>query len=564
MTAIRQTHVLSVLVLGVVGLLASALPGAAQFTYNCTNPCVAPDCVCASLQPPGDLAAEETPQIILLTFDDNVSTNDGSYQVAQQVLTNHFNPNGTPIQATFYVKTGDSDYRAVQQMYAQGHEIAMHSMTHTTTTNTDIDTWRREIFGARKAISDLAQIPLEKIVGFRAPGLYYNQYSMQALAEAGLEYDSSIEEGLWDGLSQNGSYMVWPYTFDNGPGQFVAQPLPEQHAGLFEVPVWEILNNDGTPACLMDFPTGTYSQVMAIFQNNLENRWMGNRAPMGLFTHTYVLGEAGYEWRVDLVNEFISWALTNFGSNVWFVSNHSLIEFMRNPVACSNAATFPPFITTTNSIPVDSVVTCLYTTTWFTTCGTCPPEYPYPHTVFGEAVAITGGVIRALTNLYDQAEVRISNNTDKVITDWLAEFRVWKGQVRILWPGTFTQALVGSGTKVVLRPNGTDKPLWPGEVEVNTFEVTNTLGANIIIMSNKVTLFELQPTRPTLESVVFTDSNEVVASWNNAAANYELSYTTNKDLNLGWQTVEVHGRTSTVVALPEDADSAVFRLKTMY
>ena len=139
---------------------------AVALDYTCSD-CSAPDCVCASVQPPGGLQAANVPQIVLLTFDDSVHT--ASYATCQQLLTNHVNPNGTPIQATFYTQSKWSDFRLVQQLHAQGHEIALHTMSHTTTTNTDVDTWRREIYGCRKALSELAQIPIEDIVGFRAP-----------------------------------------------------------------------------------------------------------------------------------------------------------------------------------------------------------------------------------------------------------------------------------------------------------------------------------------------------------------------------------------------------------
>lgn len=563
MTAIRETRAKSIVVLCVLVILTAIVPGACGFTYNCTNPCSPPDCVCASTQPPGGLQATNTPQIVLLTFDDEV--NATTYDICQQVLTNHWNPNGTPIQATFFVKARKSDYRLIQQLYAQGHEIAMHTMTHDTGTNTDVGTWRREIYGCRKALADLAHIPLEEIVGFRAPGLNYNHASFQALAEAGLEYDTSIYEGLDGGLSTSGSTEVWPYTLDSGLGQIAHKPPPEQpFPGLFEVPLWVMLDTNGVTACLMDFPEGTYNEILDIFKLNLDNRYWGNRAPMGLFMHSYFLGQEGEEWRIDLLNEFISWAQTY--TDVWFVSTHSLVEFMRNPVGAGAATSFPPFVTTERTIPVGSVVTCVYTTATFRTCAECPPVYPAPDCVFGQATAATGGVVRtAVTAPYPtsyEAELVVSNDTDKTMVDWKAEFRVRRGQVQWLSPGVYTTIVADIGQKVTVHPSPWVTPLFPGEAETNYFAVINTAGDSSL-MSNKVTLFELTPTRPVIDRVVFADTNRVVTSWDNAAANYLLLYTTNQDLS-GWQSVEVHGRTSAVTVLPPEAVSAFFRLKTLY
>ena len=537
----------------------------AALDYSCSN-CESPDCVCASIQPPGGLQAANTPQLVLITFDDSVHA--ASYATCQQILTNHVNPNGTPIQATFFTESMWSDFRLIQQLYAQGHEIAIHTMSHTTMTNTDIDTWRREIYGCRKALAELAQIPLADIVGFRAPGLDYNHYSFQTLAEAGLEYDSSITEGL-GGLSSSASTMIWPYTFDNGVAQLTYKPPPQTNfPGLFEVPLWQTLDDQGAVASTMDFPAGTSNQILDIFKLNLENRYFGNRAPMGLFMHANYLGESGQGWRLDLLNEFIRWAQSNpdFESNVWFVSTHAAVEFMRNPVGLLAATSFPPFVTTQRSLPpVSMVVTCAWTTATFRTCGECPPVYPEPERVFGQATVVTGGVVETTNYEVHATEygswLRVSNDTDRIVIGWEAEFRVYRGQIQYFTPGLYTTAVAGSGTRVYARPYPTSRPLFPGEVETNYFWVTNTAG-NTFVTDKKVTLYELTPTQPTIEGLAVSGSN-VEARWDNAAANYQLLFTTNDDLG-NWQSVEVHGRTSAVVSLPAGADRAHFRLKTAY
>ncbi len=555
----------ALLILILAGTRAQALD------YSCSN-CASPDCVCANIQPPGGLDPTNVPQIVLITFDDAVST--GTYAVCQSILTNHVNPNGTPIQATFYINTDWNDYRLTQQLYAQGHEIAIHTMTHTTTTNTDVSTWRREIYGCRKAISDLAQIPLEDIVGFRAPGLDYNHFSFQALAEAGMVYDASIAEGL-GGLSMDGSRMIWPYTFDNGLAQIAYKPAPQSNfPGLFEVPLWQTFNGSGAAVSTMDFPAGTSNEILDIFKLNLENRYFGTRAPMGLFMHATAgysgsLGEPGQAWRIDLLNEFIRWALSNpdFGSNIWFVSARDAVDYMKNPVALTAITSFPPFVTTPKTIPpVSMVVTCVWTSAYFRTCGECPPVYPAPENVFGSAVAVTGGVIQT-TNYETYAteygsRLEISNNTDRVVVEWEAEFRTFRGQIKYFMPGLYTTTVVGSGTKVVAHPYPTLRPLYPGEVETNYFWVTNTAGSSTIL-DKKITLYALTNTQPTIAGVVFTDTNRIVASWDNVAANYELMFTTNQDFS-NWQSVEVHGRTSAVTVLPPGTDHGYFKLKTMY
>ena len=107
--------------------------------------------------PPGGLLPSQIPQIMVMSFDDSISS--ASWDCVQGVLTNHFNPNGNPIKATFFVSLdGKVDYCLIQNIYAAGNEIAVHTMSHTTDTNSTAATWRSEIVGCRKAISDLAQM----------------------------------------------------------------------------------------------------------------------------------------------------------------------------------------------------------------------------------------------------------------------------------------------------------------------------------------------------------------------------------------------------------------------
>uniref|UniRef100_A0A1B0CKK6 NodB homology domain-containing protein n=1 Tax=Lutzomyia longipalpis TaxID=7200 RepID=A0A1B0CKK6_LUTLO len=76
----------------------------------------------------GDLAVEETPQIVLITFDDAVNDlNRGTY--AELFERGRVNPNGCPISGTFYVSHEWTDYVQVQNLYADGHEIASHTVS---------------------------------------------------------------------------------------------------------------------------------------------------------------------------------------------------------------------------------------------------------------------------------------------------------------------------------------------------------------------------------------------------------------------------------------------------
>lgn len=71
---------------------------------------------------------KDVPQIVLLTFDDSV--NDLNKDLYKDLFQNgRLNPNGCPISATFYVSHEWTDYGQVQNLYADGHEIASHTIS---------------------------------------------------------------------------------------------------------------------------------------------------------------------------------------------------------------------------------------------------------------------------------------------------------------------------------------------------------------------------------------------------------------------------------------------------
>lgn len=76
----------------------------------------------------GNLPVEEVPQIVLLTFDDAVNDLNKQYYI-ELFESGRLNPNGCPISATFYVSHEWTDYSQVQNLYADGHEMASHTVS---------------------------------------------------------------------------------------------------------------------------------------------------------------------------------------------------------------------------------------------------------------------------------------------------------------------------------------------------------------------------------------------------------------------------------------------------
>lgn len=93
--------------------------------------CHLPNCFCSSsgTRIPGRLEVRTIPQMILLTFDGAVNS-DNWELISQTLLKNTYkNPNGCRIQATFFISHSFTNYQYVQKLWNEGHEIAVHSVT---------------------------------------------------------------------------------------------------------------------------------------------------------------------------------------------------------------------------------------------------------------------------------------------------------------------------------------------------------------------------------------------------------------------------------------------------
>ncbi|KAH9528626.1 chitin binding [Dermatophagoides farinae] len=245
--------------------------------------CRLPKCFCPDVKPPSGLKRKEIPQMILLTFDDAV--NDVNFPLYQEIFerqTKRTNPNGCPMKGTFFVSHEWTDYGKVQTLYARGHEIASHSITHSYGENFSTKQWYREIAGQREILHRFAGIPRHEIRGMRAPFLQIGgDEQFQMLMDANMTYDSSIS--IFDNAPP-----YWPYTLDFGiQHDCMITPCPTRsYPGLWEIGLimWHDLMGGGR--CTMGnsctSPTdekGVFDLIMTNFKRHYET----NRAPFGLF-----------------------------------------------------------------------------------------------------------------------------------------------------------------------------------------------------------------------------------------------------------------------------------------
>lgn len=193
---------------------------------SCPESCQLPDCRCSSTDIPGGIPATKTPQFVMLTFDDGVTVSNINYY--RSAFDDRVNPNGCPVSATFFVSHEYTDYSLVQELYSKGHEIALHSITHNTTTtywtSANESQLSKEFSGERDLISHFTHIPPQEMRGLRLPFLQMSgETSFQMMQTENFTYDCS-----WPTIR----YLnpgLWPYSLDHPSNQdCVIGPCPQQ------------------------------------------------------------------------------------------------------------------------------------------------------------------------------------------------------------------------------------------------------------------------------------------------------------------------------------------------
>ncbi|KAF9170083.1 hypothetical protein BGX21_009348 [Mortierella sp. AD011] len=337
--------------------------------------CVHPACVCPSLTPPKNMDPKTVPQFFTLTFDDAIQAQ--TVPVAESLMKSHTNPNGCPIKSTWFAQTLYSDYSLIQQWYANGNEVADHTMNHIGTPPAE------EIIGNLKAINAFSGIPFAKMNGFRAPFFNYSEATFEILGQEKFLYDSST------GAIPANAY--WPYTLDYGLANDCWTGICNKDIklpGLWEVPMHAIMDSDLPDAIAhsMDAQLEIPSDIVAdVLRKNFDRHYTGNRAPFGIFLHPVHVGNA-----TQLYNDLFSYARSF--PDVWFVTNQQLLEWMKNPVPASQMADQPYMKCTlpaigkeicnglddTNSGTIDKGVleTCNFVAGPWSTCYGCPKTSP--------------------------------------------------------------------------------------------------------------------------------------------------------------------------------------------
>jgi peptidoglycan/xylan/chitin deacetylase (PgdA/CDA1 family) len=297
--------------------------------------------------PPEGLDAKDTPQFLVLGFDDNTRSEGINWIL--DLFKGKKNRDGSDIKTSFYLNTiGLKDeiednpqnlQLAMKKIVSEGHEIGNHTDNHNPQLmgesyeafsrridNLNYDQWKIRIDTATDDIVNYLGVDRSNIKGFRTPYLMYNSASMTIIKEENFLYDCSIEDGY--APEMDGTNFRWPYQLDGGSAghnenwrgkQENSQYIELPHLqGLWELPSYPLMipkdsecADYGIQAGLWDrlvmripylkdlehkmtgldynlWSEGALNkeEVLGILKYNLDLRLKGNHAPFMIGTHS--------------------------------------------------------------------------------------------------------------------------------------------------------------------------------------------------------------------------------------------------------------------------------------
>ncbi|KAF2900101.1 hypothetical protein ILUMI_06082 [Ignelater luminosus] len=364
----------------VVSALAAPKSGYEEFELakKCDKElCQLPNCRCSSASIPGGFDAKDVPQLVLLTFDDAVNIANTDYY--EKAFDGKVNPDGCPIGGTFFVSQEYTDYSAIHNLSARGHEIALHSITHQPPTDywkdLSVEGHMKEFIDQRDLMSNLAKIPKESMQGIRLPFLQLSgNNSFEMIKKAGLKYDSS-----WPT-----SKYLWPYTLDYKTTQECPiGPCPTASLpGVWVVPMIYWWDDNNVQCSMVDSCVNIPNDVDGLLKfmiRNFENHYLDNRSPFGFYVHAAWFGRHENYFKAYL--KFIEY-LQGL-KDVYLVSVQRALQWVQNPSKLSNLKNSWPNCQARHEYTCNKRVCELRKGEeyrYMTICGTeedCPEEYPW-------------------------------------------------------------------------------------------------------------------------------------------------------------------------------------------
>jgi len=299
--------------------------------------CKLPDCRCyVDNNPPGNIALEDIPQMVVITMDYSLNEEYREYyeELFQPGITN---PNGCKLKGTFFIQDEGTSYDVVKLFADEGFEIGVNSVNGQIPA--DATAWELDIKDVKQKIAN-AGINGNDIRGSRAP----------QLTPGG--DDQLIGIGLNDMLYEAScvtteSLQKWAYTFDFenaaakcNSGKIVSQKFPGRWQVL--LPEFEF-NGERCASPQSCSSVSSKQDAFDILYNNFAKHY--DAAQGGLRT-PYVI-TIDPSWMKDVNKkdgtvQFIEYVRAAF-DDVWVVSAFQMLQWVQNPVPVAELPDFDPW-----------------------------------------------------------------------------------------------------------------------------------------------------------------------------------------------------------------------------
>ncbi|CAH0406911.1 unnamed protein product [Chilo suppressalis] len=350
--------------------------------------CQLPYCFCSKdgTLIPGGIDPEETPQMIMLTFDGAVNLNN--FEQYKKVFNGKIkNPNGCPIRGTFFLSHEYSNYAMVQALAHDGHEIATGTVSQQQgLQDKGYEEWAGEMIGMREILRRFANVSRTEITGARAPFLKPGRNTQfKVLEDFGYIYDSSV------GVPPL-PMPVWPYTLDYKiPHECKSGTCPtKSFPGLWEVPfnAHYVETYEGGHCPYLDqcvLHNHDSDEVLEWLQEDFSRYYDQNRAPymMPLHTNWFQIKELERG-----LQKFLRWAANL--KDVYFVTVTQALTWMTDPKPAKSLTNYEPWRCDKNDLPpapCNLPNKCALSfkhpdanftdTRYMETCSECPNQYPW-------------------------------------------------------------------------------------------------------------------------------------------------------------------------------------------
>ncbi|CAK9825020.1 Chitin deacetylase 1 [Anthophora retusa] len=354
-----------------------------------TANCQLPYCFCSrdGTIIPGGLHPDETPQMVIMTFDGAINHNNFDHY--QKIFaTDRLNPNNCPLKGTFFISHEYCNYNMVQSLAHDGHEIATETISlQKGLEDKGYEEWVGEMIGMREILKHFSNISISEIVGMRAPYLKPGRNTQyKVLEDFGYIYDSSI------GISPL-KVPIWPYTLDYKiPHECKAGTCPTKtFPGVWELPLnaHYVESYEGGHCPYLDqcvLHNHDPEEVFDWLQEDFNRYYEQNRAPYMMPFHTNWFQIKELERGLS---KFLNWAVTL--PDVYFVTATQALTWITDPKplkslnnfegwSCKKKENIPgPPCNNANKCALDFKPTesNFTTTRYLETCRECPNRYPW-------------------------------------------------------------------------------------------------------------------------------------------------------------------------------------------